>query len=131
MRIVGLFAALIFTLSATGCFKHAIKFGDGGDISGMPDYDQAQFFFVEGVIGQANVDVSKICKDTTDATVVVEQPFHWGLVENCLCGELVNPVQVKVFCSKKKGKAEAMRSVPPNAERSAYAELMAKSRVPF
>lgn len=130
MRSFALCAALMTAVLASGCFKYAIKVGDGGDVSGMPDYDQSQFFFVEGAIGQSNIDVGKICKDTTDATVLVEQPFHWGLVENCLCGELVNPVQVKVYCSKKKAAAD-MRSVEPNTNRSSSAALGAKRHVAF
>ncbi len=114
MRAFATVAVLMTLLVHAGCYKHVITVGTGGDtLKPTPDAESSTYFFIDGAIGQSSVKLATVCKDTPNATVVVERTLLDGFIGTCLCAQWMMPSTTKVYCGAKRSEARAPQVVVP------------------
>ena len=96
MKKFKILAVFALALGLTGCFTHTIKVGSGGDTSGAAASETTNSFFVAGLFGEANVDVSSACPDG-NATVVVTHTIINRILQGVTMS-LWAPATTTIYC---------------------------------
>ena len=92
---LALCSAILLLCSA--CATVTIRPDGGARINSTPTFEQSYGFFLGGLIGEANIEVSKICKDKTPTQMQTEFTFVNGLLGAITLG-LYSPRTAKVWC---------------------------------
>lgn len=100
-------AALVAVVlsTMTGCYKYAIKVGDGANVAGTPDKEIWTHHFINGVAGEADIDVSEVCPNG-DASILIERNLVDAVLSNVTGGVLWAPSTVSVYCGGKTAQTE-------------------------
>lgn len=96
MRSIALSSLVACLVLTTGCYKYAINVGQGGDMKAPPKTEWVHHY-VAGIVGDATVDVSKLC-GSPDATIHIERNLVDAVLADFTGGVLWTPSTVDVYC---------------------------------
>ncbi|MBM4279743.1 MAG: hypothetical protein FJ137_02930 [Deltaproteobacteria bacterium] len=103
-KLLRLSLATLAVASLLGCWKTTVTVGQGGNTSGTPKKDEMSLFFVNGLIGTSDTNVSSICPGG-NATVVVQRTLLEVLIAVGTVN-LVSPNHVTVYCGEEPSAAQ-------------------------
>jgi hypothetical protein len=102
-KLLGVSLIGAVALTSLACHKHTFTVGAGGNTEGEAAYDKWESHWFFGIIGDAEVDVAKVCP-SGNATIKDQRSFLNGLVA-AFVGIVWSPTTVTIHCDS--GKAEA------------------------
>lgn len=91
--------AAVICLLLSSCATVTISSKDKYRLSTTPDWESSKPFYLAGLIGEQNIDVTRPCKGTTPAQIQTQTTFLDGLL-NAVTFTIYSPKTVKVWCEK-------------------------------